>query len=127
MERNIIPIIIILLLIGGLYYVQWQKKQQTEMRAFTAEFERYKEQKLKEMEEKIASPEQRMAEYLRQGWRQLDQGQYRAALNTARRILLIDPESEEAKSIESVAMSALNRRNVSKDVLQDSGSDYSNY
>ncbi len=112
MDRNTVFIIIIFLLIGSLYYVSWQKKQAARMATFTREFEDYKQEKLREMEAKVASPEAKMREYIAQGWRQLDAGQYRAALTTARRILLIDPESEDAKSIERIALSALNRSNA---------------
>lgn len=113
MDRSTFFIVLILLLIGGLYFVGWQKKKSQEVQALTADFERYKKERIKEMEARVASPEQKMAEYVAQGWRQLDAGRYRAALTTARAILAIDSENEDAKSILSVAESALNRGNVS--------------
>ena len=105
-------IVIYLLLLLGVFYIGQQKQQAQDITSFTQEFEAYKKEKRKERDARAASPEQKEAELVRLGWQLLDQGQYRQALVTARKILVMDPESAEGKSIESVALSAMNRDNA---------------
>lgn len=105
-------IVIFLLLALGVFYIGQQKKQAQGISGFTQDFEAYKKEKRRELDAKAASPEARKAELIRMGWRLLDEGNYRQALMTARKVLAMDPESPDAKSIESVALSAMNRDNA---------------
>lgn len=107
---KLIYILLFLMLAFGVMFIGLQKQRSQGMGDFTKDLESYKKQLSRKRDARVASPEARKAELIAQGWRLIDDGEYRQARNVARQILrTLDEEDEQAKSILSVAESILDR------------------